>query len=182
MMVLVAVLLLCRGGTIYRRRTTIRIMMDRQRASGYLRTMRCVRRSFAAQSTANGGFGLNMWGTIVNRDGVVCAVAFTGNRGRPMAGKSRDLCAEGEYGKCIQPEGARAFDSESVYGDAAGRDALWFAVEQPGQHGRGVSRRPSDYGQSDDPMVGGRIGGINVFGGGLALYNSSEATGWRRWE
>src|SRR5260221_12317556 len=33
----------------------------------------------AAQGQANGGFGLNMWGTIVNRDGVVCAVAFTGS-------------------------------------------------------------------------------------------------------
>lgn len=31
----------------------------------------------------------------------------------------------------------------------------------------------SNYGQSNDPMVGGRIGGVNVFGGGLALYNSS---------
>ncbi len=30
----------------------------------------------------------------------------------------------------------------------------------------------SDYGQSDDPMVGNRIGGVNVFGGGLALYNA----------
>jgi hypothetical protein len=29
---------------------------------------------------------------------------------------------------------------------------------------------PANYGQSDDPMVGGRIGGVNVFGGGLALY------------
>jgi len=29
------------------------------------------------------------------------------------------------------------------------------------------------YGQGNDPMVGGRIGGVNVFGGGLALYNSS---------
>src|SRR5437588_154556 len=33
----------------------------------------------AAQLQPNGGFGLNMWGTIVNRDGVVCAVAFTGS-------------------------------------------------------------------------------------------------------
>ena len=28
----------------------------------------------------------------------------------------------------------------------------------------------SAYGTVKDPMVGGRIGGINVFGGGLALY------------
>ena len=28
-----------------------------------------------------------------------------------------------------------------------------------------------NFGQANDPMVGGRIGGVNVFGGGLALYN-----------
>jgi hypothetical protein len=28
------------------------------------------------------------------------------------------------------------------------------------------------YGQQDDPMIGGKIGGVNVFGGGFALYNS----------
>jgi uncharacterized protein GlcG (DUF336 family) len=32
---------------------------------------------------------------------------------------------------------------------------------------------PSNNGQGNDPMVGGRIGGVNVFGGGLALYNAS---------
>jgi hypothetical protein len=30
----------------------------------------------------------------------------------------------------------------------------------------------SAFGQSDDPLVGRRIGGVNVFGGGLALYNA----------
>ena len=30
----------------------------------------------------------------------------------------------------------------------------------------------SNFGRSNDPMVGGRIGGVNVFGGGLALYNA----------
>jgi hypothetical protein len=36
--------------------------------------------SAVAQSntSANGGLGLNMWATIVNREGYVCAVAFTG--------------------------------------------------------------------------------------------------------
>ena len=28
--------------------------------------------------------------------------------------------------------------------------------------------------RTDDPMVGQRIGGVNVFGGGLALYNSRK--------
>ena len=31
-----------------------------------------------------------------------------------------------------------------------------------------------NYGQQNDPMVGGKIGGVNVFGGGLALYNSAK--------
>jgi hypothetical protein len=29
----------------------------------------------------------------------------------------------------------------------------------------------ANFGENDDPMVGRRIGGVNVFGGGLALYN-----------
>jgi hypothetical protein len=29
----------------------------------------------------------------------------------------------------------------------------------------------ADFGTQQDPMVGSRIGGVNVFGGGLALYN-----------
>ena len=33
----------------------------------------------AARAQPNGGFNLEMWGTVVNRDGVVCAVAFTGS-------------------------------------------------------------------------------------------------------
>src|SRR5262245_8776538 len=48
----------------------------------------------AAKNVANGGFGLNMWGTIVNRDGIVCAVAFTGNdRGDEWPG-SRVISAQ----------------------------------------------------------------------------------------
>jgi len=31
-----------------------------------------------------------------------------------------------------------------------------------------------NYGQANDPMVGRKIGGVNVFGGGLALYNKDH--------
>ena len=31
-----------------------------------------------------------------------------------------------------------------------------------------------NWGAPNDPMVGKRVGGINVFGGGLALYNASK--------
>ena len=32
-----------------------------------------------ARQASNGGFNLDMWGSVVNRDGVVCAVAYTGS-------------------------------------------------------------------------------------------------------
>jgi len=49
----------------------------------------------AQQSTdKNGGFGFNMWATIVNRDGIVCAVVMTGtNRGQEWPG-SRVISAQ----------------------------------------------------------------------------------------
>src|SRR5262245_34154100 len=48
----------------------------------------------SARAQANGGFSLDMWGTIVNRDGVVCAVAFTGtDRGDQWPG-SRVISAQ----------------------------------------------------------------------------------------
>src|SRR5207253_3978697 len=32
----------------------------------------------------------------------------------------------------------------------------------------------SNYGAANDPMTGLKIGGVNVFGGGLALYNNNH--------
>ncbi len=58
-----------------------------------------------------------------------------------------------------------------------------YAAVQPGgtlfglQHSNPVDTSvayqgpSSNFGQEDDPMIGHRIGGVNVFGGGLALYN-----------
>jgi uncharacterized protein GlcG (DUF336 family) len=125
-----------------------------------------------AQAQSNGGFGLNMWGTIVNRDGVVCAVAFTGvNRGSQWPG-SRVISAQ-------KANTANAFSLPQLSLSTAN---LYSAV-QPGGSLFGLQASnpvdtfvayrgdPASYGQANDPMVGGRIGGVNVFGGGLALYN-----------
>jgi hypothetical protein len=47
-----------------------------------------------ARGTANGGFDLDMWATVVDRDGIVCAVAFTGeDRGDQWPG-SRVISAQ----------------------------------------------------------------------------------------
>src|SRR5437870_10480502 len=48
----------------------------------------------AAQAQSNGGFSLHMWATVVNRDGVVCAVAFTGNNRADQWPGSRVISAQ----------------------------------------------------------------------------------------
>ena len=112
-----------------------------------------------------------MWATIVNRDGEVCAVAFSGkDRGDQWPG-SRVISAQ-------KANTANAFSLPSLPLSTAN---LYSAVQPGGtlyglQHSNPVDtdtayRGPSsDYGQPDDPMVGRKIGGVNVFGGGLALY------------
>jgi uncharacterized protein GlcG (DUF336 family) len=126
-----------------------------------------------ARNQSNGGFNLDMWASVVNRDGVVCAVAYTGSdRGRQWPG-SRVISAQ-------KANTANAFSLPNL---ALSTANLWAAV-QPGGSLYGLqfsnpvdtyvsyAGPASDFGKSDDPMVGQRIGGVNVFGGGLALYNS----------
>jgi uncharacterized protein GlcG (DUF336 family) len=128
----------------------------------------------SARAEANGGFNLDMWGTIVNRDGVVCAVAFTG--------ADRDDQWPGS--RVISAQKANTANAFSLAHLALSTANLYSAVQPGGslyglQHSNPVNTEvayrgdPADNGQVDDPMVGGRIGGVNVFGGGLALYNSS---------
>ena len=68
------------------------------------------------RSQANGGFGFEMWGTVVNRDGIVCAVAFTGgNRGDQWPG-SRVISAQRNHntGERFQLAGLRTVERESL--------------------------------------------------------------------
>jgi uncharacterized protein GlcG (DUF336 family) len=127
-----------------------------------------------ARAAVNGGFNLDMWATVVNRDGIVCAVAFTGgNRGDQWPGS-----------RVISAQKANTANAFSLPGLALSTANLYSAV-QPGGSLFGLQEsnpvnvdiayggNPSNYGQPNDFMVGGRIGGVNVFGGGLGLYNAS---------
>jgi len=129
----------------------------------------------AARNQGNGGFNLDMWGTIVGRDGTVCAVAFTGTANDSQWPGSRVISAQ-------KANTANAF---SLAGLALSTANLWAAVQPGGslyglQHSNPVDtdvayKGPSGaYGTVLDPMVGKRIGGVNVFGGGLALYNAAH--------
>src|SRR5213082_3336071 len=142
-------------------------------------------KSAIVSATAAETSGLNnqMWATLVNRDGAVCAVAFSGvNRGAQWPG-SRVISAQ-------KANTANAFSLDSSSSsNGSGRPAglalstanLYSAVQPGGslyglQHSNPVDTGvayagPSaNYGTASDPMVGHKIGGVNVFGGGLGLY------------
>lgn len=126
-----------------------------------------------ARAEANGGFNLDMWGTLVNRDGVVCAIAFTGaNRGSQWPGS-----------RVISAQKANTANAFSLPGLSVSTANLFSAVSPGGslyglQHSNPVNPQvayrgyATGYGTAGDPMKGGKIGGVNVFGGGLGLYNA----------
>jgi uncharacterized protein GlcG (DUF336 family) len=130
----------------------------------------------------NGGLGNDMWATVVNRDGIVCAVVFTGtDRGDQWPG-SRVISAQ-------KANTANAFSRPLGVVGFAGplSTANLYTAVQPGGSLFGLQlSNPVDtvvayagnaknYGQPNDPLVGGKIGGVNVFGGGLALYTPAGA-------
>jgi uncharacterized protein GlcG (DUF336 family) len=124
----------------------------------------------------NGGLGFEMWATILDRNGVVVDVVFSGEfRGDQWPG-SRVISAQ-------KANTANAFSLEGL----ALSTANLFAAVQPGGSLYGLQEsnpvdpdvayggNAQDYGTGSDPMVGKKIGGVNVFGGGLALYSQDEA-------
>lgn len=129
----------------------------------------------AAQAQSNGGFGLNMWATVVNRDGVVCAVAFTGStRGDQWPG-SRLISAQKANTANAFSLPALALSTANLYTAVQPGGSLYgLQASNPVNTDVAYGGDPTLYGQIFDPMVGGKIGGVNVFGGGLALYNSQK--------
>lgn len=125
-----------------------------------------------ARQQANGGLNLDMWATVVDRSGRVCAVAFSGGQFDSQWVGSRVISAQ-------KANTANAFSLKNL----ALATANLYAAVQPGgslfglQESNPVDTKVAyggdeeDFGTVKDPMVGKRIGGVNVFGGGLALYS-----------
>jgi uncharacterized protein GlcG (DUF336 family) len=137
----------------------------------------------AATVTETSGLNLQFWGTIVDRDGIVCAVAFTGvNRGAQWPGSrvisaqkantanSFSLDASSSSGGSGDPHGL-VLSTANLYSAVQPGGSLFGLQESnPVDTGVAYAGPSSSYGTPFDPMVGNKIGGVNVFGGGLALY------------
>lgn len=124
----------------------------------------------------NGGLGFEMWATILDRNGRVVDVVFSGEQRGDQWPGSRVISAQ-------KANTANAFSLEGF----ALSTANLFAAVQPGgslyglQESNPVDPRvayagpASAFGTEHDPMIKRRIGGINVFGGGLGLYSGDGA-------
>jgi uncharacterized protein GlcG (DUF336 family) len=141
----------------------------------------------AAVATETSGLNLHMWASIVNRDGEVCAVAFSGTERDDQWPGSRVISAQ-------KANTANAFSLDSSSASAGSGSATGLALStanlftavQTGaslfglQHSNPVDpdaayKGPSsNYGKPNDPLVGDKIGGVNVFGGGLGLYGAGQ--------
>jgi uncharacterized protein GlcG (DUF336 family) len=140
------------------------------------------------------GLKNDMWAAIVDTHGVVCAVAKTGG----SATGTQWLAS-----RVIAAQKASTANSLSLNGDANGSPIalstanLWAATQPGGSlfglqasnpvdttvaYGSNNTNNPVGdqkdidalYGTATDPMVGWYIGGVNVFGGGFALYDSNK--------
>ena len=131
----------------------------------------------APDGAGNGGLDNNMWATVVNRDGVVCNVARTA-----------DLNAQWPASRVISAQKAHTAWSLSLDSGTGGTvdtlsTANLWAATQPGgslweltqsnpvNADKAYNGNPKKFGTPSDPLRGTLLGGINVFGGGLALYD-----------
>jgi uncharacterized protein GlcG (DUF336 family) len=107
----------------------------------------------------NGGLGFNMWAAIVDRDsewpGSRAIAAQKANTANAFSLDNFALSSGNLYAP-TQPGGSLFGLQESNPVDAQ--------VAYDGN--------PKFYGTPNDPLTGKRMGGINVFGGGLALYSA----------
>lgn len=127
-----------------------------------------------ASNETNGGFDFDMWATVVEPDGTVCRVTKTGNGRNDQWLGSRVISSQ-------KANTAIAFSKP----DLAISTANLFSAVQPGgslfglQHSNPVDTNVAYkgnsalYGKANDPLINEKVGGVNVFGGGLALYDAA---------
>jgi len=136
-----------------------------------------------AVAQSNGGLGFNMWATIVANDGTVCAVARDSGTSltsqwlgsRVISAQKANTATDFNIGKDGR-KGAFALSTANLYSAVQPGGSLYgLQHSNPVDPTVAYEGDSSLFGTANDPMVGTRVGGVNVFGGGLGLYQSGGA-------
>src|SRR2546421_2744321 len=129
-----------------------------------------------ARNEANGGFNLDMWAAVVDRNGLVVAVVFTGATSTDQWPGSRVIAAQKANTANAFSLPHLALSTANLYAAAQPGGTLFGLQEaNPTNDEVAYGGNAADYGTRNDFMVGKRIGGANVFGGGVALYDHKGA-------
>jgi len=127
---------------------------------------------------ANGGFNLNMWGAVVNSAGRVCQVVYTGPTNTDQWPASRVIAIQKAVTANSLSLDALALSSANLYAAVQPGGTLFGLQESnPVNPAVAYGGLSTNYGtdcteEVFDPSCYKKVGGINVFGGGLALYDT----------
>jgi uncharacterized protein GlcG (DUF336 family) len=119
----------------------------------------------------NGGMGNQEWAVIVNRDGIGCAVVFSGTTRSQEWPGSRVIAASKANTANGLSSSDYALSTANVYAAAQPGQSLYSLDVSAPPNPQAVFGDPTSFGTPNDPMVGKAVGGIIVFGGGLPLYS-----------
>ncbi len=125
-----------------------------------------------AGGPANGGLENNEWAAVVNRDGVVCAIGYSGDSVTDQWLGSRGIAvAKAATANAFGLEGFALSTANLYAGSQPGGMLYGLITTNPIEVGPLHAGPPEDWGTPQDPFIGKVPGGIVVFGGGLPLYD-----------
>lgn len=124
-------------------------------------------------SSKNGGMGNQEWAVIVNRDGVGCDVVYSGSSRSEEWPGSRVIAASKANTANGLSNSDYALSTANVFAASQPGQSLYSLATSAPPNAQAVFGNPASFGTPNDPMVGKAVGGVIVFGGGLALYNSA---------
>jgi uncharacterized protein GlcG (DUF336 family) len=128
-----------------------------------------------AQAKENGGFGFHMWAAVVNRAGQVCAIARSGPDSDSQWPGSRVIAAQkANTANAFSLPGFALSTANLHEATQDGGSLFGLQFSNPVDVSVAYAGKASDYGTVKDAMVGKKPGGVNVFGGGLALYDNKQ--------
>lgn len=121
----------------------------------------------------NGGIGAQVWAALVDRDGSLCAIVFSGAARGDQIPAGRLVSVQKAYTANASSVPGFAFSTANLYSQVQPGGMLYSlpgtAVLDAAPALRG---HPDRYGTARDPLLGRRLGGSTVLAGGLALYDA----------
>jgi uncharacterized protein GlcG (DUF336 family) len=134
-----------------------------------------------ADQADTSGLNNHYWAVVVNRGGVVCAVAYSGqNRGAQWLLSRQIAAAKAFTANGLSLDGAPLSTAQLypwVQPGAPGNPLFGLAGGNPVSPDAAYDGQYTRFGTANDPMVGRRVGGTITFGGGLGLYAGNNAIG-----